>query len=196
MTFNWNRFWRVMGIFAVLDLCILAAGCSTAWTTEATNIIQLLVPAIEAALGILSAFGVGLPANALSEIESWAQQGTNALTQVKALIAQYNTAEATAQPGILQEINTLLGVVSSNLAQLLSTIHITDPTTQAKVMAIFQAISSEVQALITLLPAIQGKVTNSEELKQLLASSGYMTPKEFKKSFNEQAGYFGAGYEI
>jgi len=49
MKFNSRLFWKLIGLFAALDLCLLVTACTTAWTTEASNIITLLVPAIEAA---------------------------------------------------------------------------------------------------------------------------------------------------
>jgi len=194
MRFNSKVFWRVIGIFTLLDLALLLAGCSTAWTTEATNIIQLLIPAVQAALAILAAFGVGIPTTVMTAVNSWAQQAEQALLQVKGLIEQYNTAEASAQPGILNEIQTVLGVVSSNLATILPTLHVTDPATEAKIAAVFQAVAGEIAALLALVPALQGKVTSHDELKQLMAA--VKSPKEFKSEFNAAAGQFGKQYEI
>jgi hypothetical protein len=179
-----------------LMICLHLIACSTAWTSEASSIISLLVPAIEAALGILAAAGVGLSPNVLTQIQSWATQAQTALAEVKTLITQYNTAEASAQPGILSKIQTLLNTIASNLTAILPTLHVSDPATDAKVQLVIQAIAGEISALIALLPAVQGAVTSSEELKALIEKSGYKHPKEFRKDFNEKAGAFGKQYEI
>jgi len=194
MKFNAQRFWKIMGIFAVLDLLALMCGCSTAWTQEASNIIALLVPAIQSALAILAAFGLGISPSVLTAVNKWATDAESGLAQVKSLIEQYNAAEATAQPGILTEIQTLLGVISSNLAAILPTIQVTDPSTQAKILAVIEAISSEISALLNLVPAIQGQVTSTEELKALMGA--LKSPKQFKEAYNKAAGVFGESYQI
>jgi len=170
-------------------LCLNLAACSTAWTTEATNIISVLEPAVIAALGILSAFGIGISPSALTAVQKWGTQAQTALAEVKTLITEYNTAEATAQPGILTEIQTLLSTISSNLAELLPTLHVTNASTQAKIMAVFDAVASEISALIALVPALQGKVTSHDELKKLMAA--VKSKNEFKAFFNKQVDAFG-----
>lgn len=196
MKFNTQRFLQVMGIFAILDICLMTAACSTAWTTEATNIIVLLVPAIQAALAILAGFGVGLPATVMTAVNTWAAEAQKDLSIVRGLIEQYNSAAANAQPGILVEIENLLGVISSNLAAILPQIHVADATVEARILAVIQAIAGEISALLTLIPAVQGKVTSAAELKALVEKSGFKDPKHFKKDFNTAAGYFGKQFEI
>jgi hypothetical protein len=175
-------------------LCVFVVGCTTSWVSEATSIIQLLVPAISSILGILSAFGAGLSPAAMTDVESWANQATTGLQTVAGLINQYNTAEATAQPGILTEIQTALSTITSSLGTILPEIHVTDPNTQAKIIAIINLVSSEMTALINLVPALKGEVTSHDELKKLIAA--VQSPKEFKSAFNDQAGTFGKQYEI
>lgn len=178
----------------VLTACIQMVACSTAWTSEASNIITMLVPAIEAALGILAAFGLGIPTAALTDVQTWAAQAQTDLAMVKSLIDQFNTAEAAAQPGILTEIQTLLGVVSSNLTKLLPELHVTDPNTSAKIAAIFAAVADEVTALLGLVPVIQGAVTDHDEVKALAAK--LQSAKQFRSNFNALTEPFGKNYEI
>lgn len=189
------RYRKLYSVLFLLGLPLMLAGCTTAWTSEASNIIKLLVPAIESALAIMAAFGVGLSPNVLQNVQSWAKQATDTLTNVVApLIEQYNTAEAAAQPGILTEIQTALSTVTANLQSVLPSIHVTDTATQAKITAIITLISDEMTALIGLVPAISGKVTSHEELKQLVAA--VKTPKEFRSEFNAKASSFGNQYTI
>lgn len=191
---NRKLFWRAFAVLAIIEACLFLSGCTSTWTSEASSIISLLIPAIQAALGILAAFGVGLSPTVLTAVNTWGQDAQTALAQVKTLIDQYNTAEASAKPGVLTEIQTTLGVISSNLATILPTLHVTDQSTQAKIIAVVQAIADEVSALIGLVPAIQGKVTSHDELKQLMAA--LKTPKEFRADFNAKAGEFGQEYTI
>jgi hypothetical protein len=188
---------RLFLCWTIFSLCLFASGCTSNWVSEATNIINLLVPAIEAVLGILAAVGVsaGLTTSVVADVTKWANEATNTLTTVvKPLIDQYNTAEAAAQPGILTEIQTALNVISNNLASILPAIHVTNADTQAKITAVVTAVADEISALIGLIPAISGKVTSHEELKQLM--SALKSPKEFRADFNAKAEVFGKQYTI
>lgn len=187
---------RFFAIVTVLWMLLFLMGCTTSWVSEATSIINLLVPAITSVLSILTAFGIptGLTTTALASIQSWANQATAGLQTVANLIQQYNTAEASAQPGILTEIQTALSVITQNLATILPEIHVTDPATQAKIMAVVEAVQSEMQALINLVPALKGEVTSHDELKALVAA--VQSPKEFRATFNAAAEQFGKEYCI
>ena len=187
---------RFFAAVTVVWMLLWLTGCTASWVSEATSIINLLVPAITSILSILTAFGVptGLTTTALASIQSWANQATAGLQTVANLIDQYNAAEATAKPGILTEIQTALSVITQNLATILPEVHVTDPATQAKIDAVIQAVSSEMQALINLVPALKGEVTSHDELKALVAA--VKSPKEFRKEFNAAASAFGPGYEI
>lgn len=189
-----NRVSSAFFLFTLLWCLLWLTGCTTTWVSEAINIINLLVPAITSALGILTAFGVGLPANTLTAVDSWANQATSGLQEVGSLISQYNTAEATAQPGLLQEIQSALSVIVANLTTILPEIHVTDASTQEKILAVIQAIQAEMQSLINVIPAIQGKVTSADEMKALMAA--VKSPKEFKKEFNQLVEPFGTSYQI
>ena len=189
-----STLYRIFLLWTMGWMLLLLTGCTTAWTTEAQNIIALLGPSISSILAILAAFGVGISPAALTAIQSWSAQATTGLQTVATLITEYNTAEASAQPGLLTEIQTALSAIVSNLAAILPEIHITDASTQAKVMAIIDAVQMEMQALINLVPALQGKTTSHDELKVLIANVG--TAKEFKAEFNRRAGVFGKQYEL
>jgi hypothetical protein len=196
MKFNSRVFWKLMGVFAILDLCLVLAGCSTAWTSEAVQIITLLGPIVQSAIAILAAFGVGLPPGTLAAFQKWSGDAQSALIELKGLIDEYNTAEASAQPGLLNEIQTLLSTVSGSLSDILPTLHITNAQTQEKITAIVQLIAQELTALMALIPAVQGKVTSSHDLMKLVKESGYQHPKDLKNAFNEKARFFGPQYEV
>lgn len=194
MKFNKQLFYRALAIFAILDLCILLAGCGD-WESQASSIIGLLGPAITAALEILVAFGLGISPTVLTAFNSWETAAQEALTTIKTLIVEYKAAAAADQPGILGEIQAALATVSGNLGTLLGQLHITDSAVQAKIAAVFGAIVSMLAAVLNLIPVVQNQVANPEDEFRL-----YRTYKEnaknFKASFNAAAGQFGAKYEI
>jgi len=173
--------------------CLWLTGCS-AWTTQATNILNLLGPAVEAALGILSAFGIGIPASVLQQFTTWSTAAKAAFAQVAILIQEYQTAVATAQPGILGEIQAAIDVVAGDLTNLLPLIKVTAPKTQAIIAAVFGAISAMLVSLVNLLPVLKGEVTDHEEARKRIAA--VKSAKEFKTEFNQLTSQFGAKYQI
>jgi hypothetical protein len=185
---------RFFLLFALLNLLLFATACTTAWTTEASNIIILLGPAITSALAILAAFGLGIPPTALTAIQAWSTAAQADLLTVKGLIDQYNAAAAGAKPGILVEIQTLIGVINTNLAALLPELHVTDAGTQVKIVAVFDAVAAELTSLLALLPVVQGKVTGHDEVKALF--NNLKSAKHFRADFNSKAGVFGKQYEV
>jgi len=198
MKVNRNLFWKVMGVFAVLDLCLLLAGCGD-WETQAINIINLLGPAVTALLQILVALGVAVSPDFLAKFNNWAQQAETALTTIKGLVAQYKAAVASAQAGIIGEIQSVLSTVASNFSEILSELHITNPETQARVTAVFAAIQAMFAAVLNLLPAVQNSLSGKEEDPHKMAEAYSLfksTAKNFKATFNAAASYFGKQYEI
>lgn len=196
---------RFFALFTILWCLMLAVGCAANWISEATNIIQLLVPSITSILSILTAFGVpvGLSAAALAAVQSWANQATAGLQTVGGLIDQYNKAEATAQPGILTEIQTVLSTIVANLSTILPEIHVTDPSSQAKITAVIEAVQAEMQALINLVPAIKSATESStdphEQLKKIASAPAFhelKSAKSYRSDFNSKAGVFGKEYCI
>lgn len=169
------------------------AGCGD-WESQATAIISLLGPALQALVAILAAFGVGVSADVMAAFNNWAQQAQTALVNIKGLIASYKTAAATAQPGILSEIQSGLTALTSNLGPILTSLHITDPNSQAKFTAGVEAVTAFVAALIALVPAISAAKTVDAE--HALAAKANENTKTFRSNFNAAVSYFGKQYEI
>jgi hypothetical protein len=196
--FNFKRFLLVA---ATIDLLILLSGCETSWISEAQSIVLVLGPAASAALELLSAFGLGLGANVLAQITAWEQNAQTALGQIDTLIDEFNAAEPSARPGILGQIETLLATMSRNLSMLLPLIHVTDPATEAKVVAVFTLIRDEIVALVDLIPVAKATlkpiptdaVIDHDQTKALMAK--LRSAKEFTAEFNERAGKLGK-YQI
>jgi hypothetical protein len=185
---------RFFLLYALFSLLLFATGCGN-WTTEASAIIALLGPAITSALAILASFGIGVSPTVLAAIQAWGASAQDALTNViEPAIQAYNDAASDAKASLLSEIQAALNSIISNLTSLLADIHITDPGTQSKVLAIFTLISGFLTSLVNLIPVLQGKVTDTEKAKALVAA--VVPPKTFKKEFNDAVSSFGNQFEL
>lgn len=190
-----TRLSRFFTLFTILwCMALFTTACTTAWTSEAINIINLLVPAITAALAILTSFGKGVSPGVLASVQSWSNQATVDLRTVAGLIDQYNAADATAKAGLLTEIQTMLQVLIDNLNVILPEVHVDDQVTQDRITAVIATVASEITALINLVPALQGRVTGHAEVKKLMHA--VKSPDEFRDEFNEKASIFGNQYRI
>jgi len=179
----------------VIVLCILlTTGCNASWTAQAISIVAMLEPAILSALGIVTAFGVGVTPATLTAVQKWGAEAQTDLREVANLINSYNSADATEQPGILGRIQNILETITDNLNTILPDLHIADPVTQGRIFAVIGAIDSEIIALEKLVPILQGKTTTHAQLR--VAVHAVKSADEFEKEFNVIAGSFGDQYRI
>ena len=193
-SFNLRRF--LMTAIAI-DCLLLLAGCETSWIQEFSSILAVIGPAVAIAVEILKSAGVNIPATVVAAIVAWSDDVATGITQIQTLITQYEAAEASAQPGILGQITSILTTLSNNLAALLPTIHITDPATQAKVIAIFDTIADEIEALINLLPTVTSAskmLDHNEALLQVATAAKQfhvLSAKAFRNKLNDEFKPFG-----
>lgn len=173
---------RFLFLSAILWSILLLSGCTTAWTGEASNIIAVLIPAVQAILGLIAALGARIPDTAVQAVTDWGSQAQAGLQQIKDLIDQYNNAEANAKPGLLVEIQTAAQTIVNNLNSILPTLHVLDPATQQKVTAVANAVLAELEALLSVIPVLQGKLPlgHLRETRHALLDSGH-----FVERFNE-----------
>jgi hypothetical protein len=189
---NWlikhrTRLQQFFLLVIALNLLLFAAACSTEWFSTAVGIVKLLIPAVTSLLGLLGTLGI--PAGVLTAFTSWSGQATTDLGTVQSLITQYQAAEATAQPGLLNQIDVLINTTLANLETLLPELHVTDAATQEKLTAAINEWAQELEALLGLIPVIKGEVTDHDEVMARvvkLKSSG-----KFKHDFNSRMTAFG-----
>lgn len=198
MRINPKLFWRTITVFLILDACILLAGCG-GWISQAESIVGLLGPAVTAVLQILTALGVSVSPTFMTAYQNWSQQALNGLEEIKSLLAQYQQAVVSAQPGIIGKIQTILDTISTNLSTVLNDLHITDANSQQRVSAAFAAIMAMFSAVLALLPALKSSLSG-EEVDEHEFAAKYtvfkMTAKNFKRTFNAAVSYFGEQYEL
>lgn len=186
-------FLRTLAVLFIIEACAFLTACGD-WESQAIQIIQMINPAVVALLNILAALGVSVSPSFLTAFQSWSQQAQTALTEVGNLINQYKTAEASAQPGILNEIQTALSTAASNLQQILPILHIDDTKAQQEVTAALSAVMGFLAALQNLLPAVQTATTKEAKLE--LFNKVNAAAKVFKTEFNNAVKNFGPQYEL
>lgn len=186
---------RTLLLFALFNLSLLLTGCTDTWVSQASSLITVLIPAINSALAILAAFGVGISPTAMSAVQKWATDAQSTLTNViKPVLDSYNAAAASAKATILTSINAALSTIISGLSTALADVHITNPQSQAQVIAIFGLIQTFLTSLINFIPVVQGTVTDHAEAQARI--SAVKTPAAFRHEFNTMVEPYGPSYKI
>lgn len=162
-------------------------GCSTAWISEAEQIVAALIPAAANILTLVTALhGQNVSAEDLKTIQSTGSQVGSDLQLIESLLTVYQTADAAARPGLLNQIQTTTSTVQSNLGSLLPALHIQDETTQAKVSAVVGLVLSEVESLSAIVPLVDPSA--SPAMMAMAAKQAKkqppLTASEFVASYN------------
>jgi hypothetical protein len=183
---NRSRFGRV-GLAMVLCVTIVLAGCSTTWIGQAEEVVAALIPATTNIVALVAALqGKNVSATDLQTIQKAGAQAGADLQLVQALITAYQTADATAKPGILNQIQTAIATVQANLQAVLPALHIQDTATQSKITAIVGLVLSEVQSLAAILPLVTASASPAmrAEAAQQAKQQPPLTASEFVVSYN------------
>jgi hypothetical protein len=183
---NSGSFLRV-GLAMVLCLTITLMGCSTAWIGQAEEVVAALIPAATNIVALVAALqGKSVSAADLQTIQNAGTQAGADLQLIQSLITTYQTADATAQPGILNQIQTAIGAVQSNLQGLLPALHIQDAATQTKITAVVGIVLSEVQSLAAILPLANPSTSPAAIAKAAVVAKKKppLTASQFVASYN------------
>jgi hypothetical protein len=158
----------------VLCGTMIWTACSTAWIGEAEQIVAALMPAVANLIALVAALqGKSVSAADLQTIENAGAQAEADLQLMQSLIAQYQKANASAQPGLLNQIQAAMSAVQSSLNGLLPALHIEDAATQAKITAVVGILLSEVQSIAAIVP-----VVNPNASQGMIAVAARQTPRE------------------
>jgi hypothetical protein len=171
----------------VLCATIMLSACSTAWISEAEQIVAALLPAAANILALVGAVqGGNISAQDLQAIQSAGTQATADLQLIQSLVAEYQKASAQAQPGILNQIQSAMNTAQSNLSAILPALHIKDAATQAKITAVIGVVLSEMQSLAAIVPLVnpQASAAAVEMAKQQAKKRAPLTANEFVASYN------------
>jgi hypothetical protein len=190
----WERVWnlkeREMRRTAILSAFVCSVlmwtGCSTNWVGEAEQIVDALLPATANLITLVTTLQGDVSSADAQKVQGVGTQVEADLQLMQSLIAQYQKAEAGAQPALLNQIQTATATVETNLNGLLPALHITDAATQAKVAAVVGVLLSEVQSMAALVP-----VANEDTSSRTMA----MASRHFRARAPLSASEFVSAYD-
>jgi hypothetical protein len=179
-------------VAAKISVSILLCGtitwtaCSTAWTTEAEQIIEALIPATANLITLAASLQENAPAAELQAIQSAGSQAGTDLRLLQSLIQQYQEADVGAKPGLLSQIQIAMTAVQATLNGLLTTAHIKDAATQAKVTAVVGVVISEVQSMVAIVPLVNSAASPGMTSAALAMAKRQapLSASEFVRSYN------------
>jgi hypothetical protein len=182
-----GRGFRSFALALLLCGTMIWTACSTSWVSEAEQIVAALVPAVSNVLALVAALqGKSVSAQDLQSIQSAATQAGADLQLIQSLIGQYESADASAKPGLLGQIQSAINTVQTNLKAILPALHIQDAATQAKITAVVGIVLSEVQSLAAIVPLVDSNA--GTQMKAMARTSAKTHPplkaSEFVTSYN------------
>jgi hypothetical protein len=174
---------------AVVVMCgmLMCTACSTAWIGEAEQIVAALIPATANLVTLVATLqGENVSASDLQAIQSAGTQAGADLQLMQSLIAQYQRANAAAQPGLLNRIQTAMGAVQSTLNGLLPALHVKDAATQAKITAVLGIVLSEVESVAAIVPLVKSEapLAMMTMATKTVKKQPPLTASEFVSSYN------------
>src|ERR1700688_4371700 len=89
----------VKGLAMLLGVTVVCTACSATWISEAEQIVTVLIPAIANVVTLVATLQGSVSATDLNTIQNASSQAEADLQLVRSLIAQYQKADAVAQPG-------------------------------------------------------------------------------------------------
>jgi hypothetical protein len=181
-----NRMAR-RAIVLVLLATMMGTACSTTWMGEAEQIVAALIPATANLMTLLATLqGRDISAADLQAVQSAGTQAGADLQLMESLIAQYQKADAAAQPGLIEQIQVAMSAVQTDLSGLLPVLHVKDAATQAKITAVVGILLSEVQSMAAIVPLVNGGASPAmmTMAKRQAMKQAPMTASEFVSSYD------------
>jgi len=176
---------RALVVATVCGLLVWTA-CSRAWINEAEQIVAALIPAVANIVTLVASVQGTVSAADLQTVQSAGAQAGADLQLMQSLIAQYQKADAGAQAGLLNQIQSAITAVQTNLNGVLPALHINDAATEAKITAVVGILLSEVQSIATIVPLAKPRA--SAEMKGMALAAmdtrAPLTAGEFVGSYN------------
>lgn len=171
---------------AILCATLMETSCSTAWVAEAEQIVAALIPATANLAALVATLrGSDLSAGDLQTIQNTSSQVQTDLQLMQSLIAEYQKADAAAQPGLLSQIQTATSTVQSSLNVLLPALHLKSAASQSKVTEVVALLLSEVQSMVAVVPALKLLSPARERLSESPQTKRPpLTANQFVTSYN------------
>lgn len=135
---------------------------------EANNIIKLVAPLGDGVAAIVEVADPPL-AIAVAGADKLYDAGVVA---VENLLSSWATASAAAQPGILAQTQAAIVNLQSNVNSLIVTAQVKNPTSLAEIGTITGAMTSEISALLTIIPQIGALGGTTTALSKVVQKHG------------------------
>jgi hypothetical protein len=174
-------------IAMVLTVTLMLTACSTAWIGEAEQIVEALIPAVANLVTLVTTLqGKSVTTTDLQMIQNAGAEAGADLQLMQSLINQYQKADATAQPGLLNQIQAAMNAVQATLNGLLPALHIKDAATQAKITAVVGLLISEVESMAAIVPLVNPSASPAMMTMAVRQAKKQapLTADEFVSSYN------------
>lgn len=152
------------------------------WVNNIETILQEVTPAIQIIISILPLLGTKIPTTLQSEVTIWQPKVEADVTNLGALIQQYQgdlATNTTAQA----KINALIATTQADVLSILPDFNVLDPASQAKVVDTINVIANAIASVETIINNLEGTVS----AKRASPTYGYPLIKDgnaFKKQWN------------
>lgn len=165
----------------------MCSSCSTGWISEAEQIVAALIPATTNLVTLAATLrDKDISADDLRTIENAGAETGADLQLLQSLITLYQRADASAQPGLLNQIQLVASAAQSRLKDVLPALHIKDAATQTKISAVVGILLAEVESLAAIVQLL--KPDASPEMRAGVARQAKkkppLTASEFVTSYN------------
>jgi hypothetical protein len=131
----------------------LGEGCNAnAWISTVLADLPTILQIITSILGIVGSVAA-VPASVLAKVNQWGADAKAALQAAQNVITAYQTAQSTAKPGMLAEIDSALSAALANLSSILSAFQISDTTLEGVIAAALGSAITAVLAIEALVPS-------------------------------------------
>jgi hypothetical protein len=156
---------KFLSLGLVMCMSVGLVGCSV---SQFDTYLNAIVPAVVDILDIVAAFqGKVLPTNQ----DALPAKISADVAAVENIEATYQSAAASAKPGLLGEVNAAFTTLNSDLSSVEQLAQISDPKTQAQVQVLIGLVESGVQL--------------AEGLVSVSPNAPKLTPGELVDSFNK-----------
>ena len=152
------------GLIAITSM--LPSCAPPSWVGEAESIAKVALPIVQ---GITSIVGAS---PAVSQ----------AVKDINLLITLFDKYQAAPAAGTLQQIQAGLNTANADIAQIMPAAGIKNSTTQSKVAAVLQLVTSEFSNIANLVPQAEGN--RQKTVGSMQAAKLPFTAKEFKAQYN------------
>lgn len=177
----------LLGVVAA-EAITFEAGCTPASVIgEAGNILTFIAPLGDGAAAIVEIVDPAI-APAVTLADGVYDVAVKALED---LLAKWSTASAATQPDLLDQIEAAAQTLSADAAQLIAAAQVKSTAAAARIAAIFGAVTSEISALLNLIPQLKAAGGTTTALQHMGIASkvkfaGYKKAEAYRSDLVKQ----------